>query len=165
MGHVVLPALIPDIRRVYDVYFAAFEHDLMGRIMLDIIFPGSQITAEGFRKAHTAGTLQYWHTSTEQYTVKCVDTSSGETIGMGLTDVYLRERSPEQRRNHGVTWLEGEHRERAEKVLNPLWEMREKLFGGRPYICELIANGSYELPESNKCCGFGPRGTLTRAEN
>ncbi|KJK78709.1 hypothetical protein H634G_06085 [Metarhizium anisopliae BRIP 53293] len=140
MGQVILPALIPDIRRIYDVYFSAFEHDLMGQIMLKILFPGAQITDDEFRKGHAAGTLQYWHSSDNQYTLKCVDTSTGEIIGMGLGDVYLRERSPEERKNHGVPWLEGEHRERAEKVLNPLWEMRERFFGGRPYIyCHVIA--------------------------
>ncbi|KAG8427076.1 hypothetical protein J3459_007545 [Metarhizium acridum] len=112
----------------------------MGQIMLKILFPGVQITDDEFTKSHAAGTLQYWHTSDNQYTLKCVDTSTGEIIGMGLGDVYLRERSPGERKNHGVPWLEGEHQERAKKVLNPLWEMRERLFGGRPYIyCHVIA--------------------------
>lgn len=136
MGQIILPALIPDIRRIYDVYFAAFENDLMGSIMLSILFPDSQITSEEFRSAHSAGTLQYWHSSNNQYTLKCVDTITGDIIGMGLGDVYLRERTAEERKNQGVPWLEGARRERAEKVLNPLWEMREKLFGGRPYICQ-----------------------------
>ncbi|GJN67697.1 GCN5-related N-acetyltransferase (GNAT) domain-containingprotein [Purpureocillium lilacinum] len=132
MVQVILPALIPDIRRVYDIYFAAFEHDLMGRLMLKILFPG--ILDDGFRDAHAAGTLQYWHSSESQYTLKCVDTETGDIIGMGLGDLYLKERTPEERQNHGVPWLQGEQRERAEKILNPLWEVRERLFGGRPYI-------------------------------
>ncbi len=134
MVQVILPALIPDIRRVYDIYFAAFEHDLMGRLMLKILFPG--ILDDGFRDAHAAGTLQYWHSSESQYTLKCVDTETGDIIGMGLGDLYLKERTPEERQNHGVPWLQGEQRERAEKILNPLWEVRERLFGGRPYICK-----------------------------
>ncbi|KAK5995480.1 putative acyltransferase SID5 [Cladobotryum mycophilum] len=137
MVQVVLPALIPDISRIYDVYFAAFENEQMGRIMLEILFPG--VIDEAFRKAHTAGTLAYWHVSDCQYTVKCVDTDTAEIIGMGLGDVYLKERTEEERKNHGVPWLTGEQRERAEKVLNPLWEVREKLFGGRRYIyCHVI---------------------------
>lgn len=134
MGQVILPALIPDIPQVYDIYFSAFEHDAMGRIMLQILFPGT--IDEEFRKAHSAGTLSYWHVSPCQHTLKCVDTTTGDIIGMGLGDVYLKERSAEERANHGVPWLQGEQRERAEQVLNPLWEMREKLFGGRRYICE-----------------------------
>lgn len=57
---------------------------------------------------------------------------------MGLIDVYIKHRSAEKRKNGGVPWLVGEQRERAEKVLNPLCEMREKLFGGQPCICELV---------------------------
>lgn len=33
MGFVVLPALIPDISAVYDVYFAAFANDAITRAM------------------------------------------------------------------------------------------------------------------------------------
>ncbi|KAJ4385916.1 hypothetical protein N0V85_007981 [Neurospora sp. IMI 360204] len=58
----------------------------------------------------------------------------GEILGMGLVDIFVRERSEEERKNHGVPWLEGEQRERTEKVLNPLHDMREQLFGGKPYI-------------------------------
>ena len=132
----VLPALIPDIPRVYEIYFAAFKNDEMGRIMVDILFPNTDTTSPGFRKAHSAGTLSWWHTSDVQYTFKCVDTDTGEIIGMALGDVFVKPRSEEERKNHGVTWLEGKERERAEAVLSPLWEMREKLFGGRPYICK-----------------------------
>lgn len=131
---VILPALIPDIRRIYDVYFAAFEHDTVGRLMLNILFPS--ILESGFRDAHTVGTLQWWHSSDYQYTLKCIDTKTNEIVGMGLGDLYLKERTLEDRHNPGVSWLQGAQRERAEKILNPLWEMREKLFGGRPYICE-----------------------------
>ncbi|KFA67794.1 hypothetical protein S40285_04511 [Stachybotrys chlorohalonatus IBT 40285] len=137
MVQVVLPALIPDIRKVYDIYFNAFKNELMGQIILEILFPG-ELTEE-FRQAHAAGTLAYWHTCPWQYTFKCVDTDTGDIIGMGLGDVYLTERTEEERKNHGVPWLLGEQRERAEAILNPLWEMREKLFGGRRYIyCHVI---------------------------
>ncbi|KAM0460887.1 hypothetical protein ACHAO4_001683 [Trichoderma viride] len=137
MVQVVLPALIPDIPKVYDVYFNAFQNDQMGKIMLEILFPG--VIDDDFKKAHAAGTLAYWHTSPSQYTFKCVDTSTGDIIGMALGDVYLSERSEEERRNQGVPWLLGEQRERAEKILNPLWEVRERLFGGRRYIyCHVI---------------------------
>ncbi|KAI1124877.1 putative GNAT family acetyltransferase [Nemania abortiva] len=138
MGLVVLPALIPDIRRVYEIYFSAFDNDYMGSIMLKILFP-APITDE-FKAAHATGTLQWWHTCDYQYTMKCVDTDTGEIVGMGLGDILVKPRTPEERQNHGAPWLEGEQRERAEKVLNPLWEMREKFFGGQPHIyCHVIA--------------------------
>jgi hypothetical protein len=131
----VLPALIPDIPRVYEVYFSAFQNEEMGRIMLDVLFPNAVTDSPEFRKAHAAATISYWHTSDVQYTFKVVDTETGEIVGMALGDIYIRPRSEEERKNHGVPWLEGKERERAEKVLNPLWEVREKVFGGRPYIC------------------------------
>ncbi|OAA49793.1 Acyl-CoA N-acyltransferase [Beauveria brongniartii RCEF 3172] len=135
---VVLPALIPDIPRIYQIYFDAFRADKMGALMLQILFPG--IVDQAFLKAHAAGTLSYWHLSDCQYTLKVVDTTTGDIIGMGLGDAYLRERTLPERANHGVPWLEGEQRARAEKVLNPLWEVRERLFGGRRYIyCHVIA--------------------------
>ena len=133
---VVLPALIPDIRRIYDVYFAAFEHDTLGRLMLNILFPTALDPA--FRDAHAAGTLQWWHSSDNQYTLKCVDGHTGDIVGMGLGDLYLRERTPAERPRPAVPWLQGAERARAERILNPLWEMREELFGGRPYICEFL---------------------------
>lgn len=130
---IVLPALIPDIEKVYDVYFDSFNNDEMGSIMVKVLFPGG-ITPE-FRKGHTAATLDWWHKNDYQYTLKCIDTETGEILGMALGDLYLRERSEEERKWVGVPWLEGEDRVRAEAILKPLWEVREKLFGGRPYIC------------------------------
>ncbi len=135
MVYAVLPALVPDIRRVYDVYFAAFKNEAMGNIMLNVLFPGQDVDSEEFRKGHTEATRKYWDVSDVQYTFKCVDTKTGDIVGIVLGDIYVTPRSEEERKNHGVPWLDGEEKERAEKILNPLWEAREKLFGGRPYIC------------------------------
>ncbi|KAF1812370.1 hypothetical protein P152DRAFT_33596 [Eremomyces bilateralis CBS 781.70] len=137
MGLVVLPALIPDIEKIYDVYFSAFGNDEMGSIMVDVLFP-SGVNAE-FRKAHTAATLDWWHKNLVQYTVKCVDTDTGEIVGMGLGDLYLTERSEEERKNGGVPWLTGKERERAEAILDPLWAVKEKLLGGNRHMyCHVI---------------------------
>lgn len=133
MPFVVLPALIPDISRVYEIYFSSFEADPEGCIILDILFPQGHSSPE-FRKAHAEATLKYWHISDLQYTFKCLDTDTGEIVGMGLGDLYLKERSEEERKYHGVPWLEGKERERADAVLKPLWEAREKLFGGHKYL-------------------------------
>ncbi|KAL2018069.1 hypothetical protein VTK56DRAFT_1301 [Thermocarpiscus australiensis] len=131
----VLPALITEIRKIYDAYFAAFGNDRMGEIMLRILFPHG-IDSEESRAIHAANTLSWWHQSDNQleYTYKCVDMDTGDIVGMGLVDIYLNHRTEEERKNGGVPWLTGEQRDRAEKVLNPLWEMRERLFGGQPYI-------------------------------
>lgn len=135
MVYAILPALIPDIEKVYDVYFAAFKGDSMGRIMVDLLFPAGSDSDE-FRKSHTTGTLAWWHTCGVQYTYKCVDTETGEIIGMALGDILLQGRTDEERKYQSVGWLEGEQRERADAVLKPLHEAREKLFGGRPHICK-----------------------------
>jgi hypothetical protein len=54
---------------------------------------------------------------------------------MTLCDIFVKPRSGEERKNPGIGWLQGEQKERCEKVLNPLWDTREKLWGGRQYIC------------------------------
>ncbi|KAM3453679.1 hypothetical protein MY3296_003522 [Beauveria thailandica] len=74
----------------------------------------------------------YWLTS------KTLDAFDDDEAVTG--DAYLRERTLPERANHGVPWLEGEQRARAEKVLNPLWEVRERLFGGRRYICKCLSH-------------------------
>ena len=129
MGYTVLPTLIPDMPRVYDIYFAAFKKDPMGRIMLDILFPNATIDSEEFRQTHAAGTLSHWHIGDVRYTFKCLDTQTGDIVGMSR-------RSEDEPNNPGITWLEREDRERAKAVLNPPWEMGKRLFGGRSYICE-----------------------------
>ena len=134
MRPIVVSALVPDIKRIYDIYFAAFEHEQMAQIMLKILFPGG-ITDE-FRAAHTVNTLAFWNICSYQYTMKCLDLDGGEIVGMLLADLHVKHRSVEERQNFGVPWLEGPEKERAEKVLNPLWEAKEKLWGGRPYICK-----------------------------
>lgn len=136
MGVVVAPALIPDIEKVYDCYFDAFHQEPMAALMLQVLFPGG-ITEE-FRKEHTKATLDWWHKSTTQYTWKVVDTDKNEIIGMILADGFVASRTEEERKYSGLPWLEGRERERAEAVVRPLWEMREKLWGGRPYICKLL---------------------------
>lgn len=135
MPVLVVPALIPDLEKVYDVYFDAFKHEHMASIMLNILFPNG-ITPE-FRKHHTAATLDWWHKAKDQYTYKVIDTDrDGEIIGMILADAFFKERTEEERKWAGIPWLEGKERERADAVTKPLWEKREKLFGGRKYICK-----------------------------
>ncbi|KAH7018506.1 uncharacterized protein B0I36DRAFT_395368 [Microdochium trichocladiopsis] len=131
---VVLPALIPDIKKVYDVYFASFQNEGMARLMLDVMFPNGTVDLPGFREEHAKGTLAWWHQADMQYTFKCVDNETGETIGMALADILMRERTEEERKFGGIPWLEGKDRERAEAVVGPLAAMREKLFGGHKHV-------------------------------
>lgn len=136
-GFAVLPALLPEVEKIYDVYFSAFKADPMGHIMLDMLFPGGY-NGEEFRSAHAKATREYWTSAEQQYTWKVVETQTGNIVGMILADIYARPRTKEERQNPGVPWLEGKQRERAETVLGSLWDAREKILGGRPYLCEFF---------------------------
>lgn len=135
MTYAILPALVPDIEKVYDVYFAAFKGEKMGNMMLDLLFPRGT-DSEEFRKKHTADTLAWWNSCGVQYTYKCVDTTTGEIVGMALGDILFHERTEEERRFYSIPWLEGEQRQRADAVIKPLHEARDKLFGPHPHICK-----------------------------
>lgn len=141
---VVLPALIPDISKVYDVYFASFQNEGMASLMLDVMFPNGVANTPGFREEHAKGTLAWWHQAESQYTFKCIDNETGETIGMALADILLRERSEEERKFGGIPWLEGKDREKAEAVVGPLAAMREKLLGGHRHVCKCFSG--YSVP-------------------
>ncbi|KAK4163100.1 acyl-CoA N-acyltransferase [Cladorrhinum sp. PSN259] len=134
MPFLVLPALIPDIRAVYDVYFSAFTADPSGKRLLSILFPNTDFTSEDFRKAHTDGTLKWWHSSETQYTFKCVDAETGKVVGMTLCDVFVKPRTEGERQVPEVGWLTGQDKERAETVLMKLWRARERIWGGQSYI-------------------------------
>ena len=100
--------------------------------MLEILFPGG-ITKE-FRKTHAIETAKFWHHNDVQYTMKAIDTDTGDIIGMILFDLYFRDSSKEERKYHGIPWLEGKQRERADKVIGALHDMHEKIWGGRRHL-------------------------------
>jgi hypothetical protein len=133
MPLIVLPATIPDIPAIYDVYFAAFD----GQLITEILFPQGT-KSEEFRTAHSAGTLQWWHTAGLQHTFKCIDTATGEIVGMAIWDIFWRERTDQERQRPVVSWLEGEERKRAEAFLTPFWEMKEKFLGRKRHVCKWI---------------------------
>ncbi|KAK0634302.1 hypothetical protein B0T17DRAFT_501983 [Bombardia bombarda] len=154
----ILPCLVPDIRQVYNAYFSAFGNEKMGALMLEILFPGSDVNSEEFRDEHAKGTLAWWHSCEHQYTWKALDMDTNTVVGMALADVYSRPRTAEERKNEGVPWLEGAQKERAEAVLNPLWEMRESLFGGASYIYAHVigVDPKYQGRQAGaKLCQFG----------
>jgi hypothetical protein len=123
----VLPALLPDITPVYDVYFAAFKDEQI----LEFLHPGGVD-----RQKHKHGTTLWWMHDTNGYTVKCVDSDTGKVVGMASWEVFWMPNKGWQKPK-GVEWLKGNDRTRAESVLVPLWEMREKLIGARKHVCKL----------------------------
>ncbi|EAT78237.1 hypothetical protein HBH56_231020 [Parastagonospora nodorum] len=138
MGFVVLPALVPDISAVYDVYFAAFKDNAVSKALFPSATASDMTNPESeFRKAHTGHTTQYWPTDSTQYTLKCVDSETGEIVGMALWEIYL---TTSKWRRGKISWLSGEERERAEALISPLWNAREKLWLDQKYIyCHAIA--------------------------
>ncbi|KAH5277402.1 hypothetical protein HBI72_028520 [Parastagonospora nodorum] len=53
MGFVVLPALVPDISAVYDVYFAAFKDNAVSKALFPSATASDMTNPESeFRKAH-----------------------------------------------------------------------------------------------------------------
>jgi ribosomal protein S18 acetylase RimI-like enzyme len=50
---------------------------------------------------------------------------------MALFDIYL---TPSDWRKGEISWLSGAERERAEALINPLWDAREKLWSNERYI-------------------------------
>ncbi|KGO36744.1 Acyl-CoA N-acyltransferase [Penicillium expansum] len=125
MSFVVVPATLPDIRAIYDVWFAAFK----GQLILDLIYPDTDLNDEAFRKVHTEGTLEYWKGLSMEHTFQCIDTDTGIIAGMATWQVYWRERTTEERQKPWIGWLGGDQRERAENFLEQLWEKMEKWIG------------------------------------
>lgn len=138
MPFVVLPALIPDITAVYDVYFAAFHTTPITQAL----FPGA--TTEDFlnansefRRNHTSHVEKFWQRSSTQYTLKCIDTESGQIVGMALWDVYP---TPSDWKPGDICWLSGQEKERAEALVSPLWEARKKYWDNACYVyCHVTA--------------------------
>ncbi|KAF1994959.1 hypothetical protein P154DRAFT_360662 [Amniculicola lignicola CBS 123094] len=138
MPYTILPALIPDIPAVYTCYFSAFA----STPLVSALFPSATTSdlldaTSSFRQAHTASVISYWNTSSTQYTLKCIDTTTGDIIGMALWDVYV---TPSDWKRGELNWLTGKERERAEALVMPLWEKREKFWDGRRYLyCHVTA--------------------------
>lgn len=72
-----------------------------------------------------------------QYTLKCVDASTGKAVGMALWDIYL---TPSDWKKGEISWLSGKDKERADALINPLWDARAKLWANEKYLyCHVIA--------------------------
>lgn len=58
-------------------------------------------------------------------------------VGMALYDVYI---APSDWKKGEIGWLQGKERERAEALVKPLWDAREKLWLNERYIyCHVMA--------------------------
>jgi hypothetical protein len=127
MPYTVLPALLPEITPVYDVYFKAFD----GEKIMEFLYPGGVD-----RQRHKHGTTLWWHHDTNGYTVKCVDSDTGAIVGMATWEIFWRPGSTWTKPLKGAEWLKGKDKEKADSVLVPLWEKREEIIGARPHLCK-----------------------------
>ncbi|KKZ63272.1 hypothetical protein EMCG_00255 [[Emmonsia] crescens] len=124
----VLPALLSEIDLVYDAFFAAFQNEPI----MPFLYPRGVD-----RNAHKEGTIQWWHHDKAGHIVKCVDTDTGNIVGMATWDIFWRPGEENAwEKPAGIPWLEGEEKERCENVLGPMWDARVKLFGKQRYICK-----------------------------
>lgn len=129
MVFVVLPALIPDITPVYDVYFAAFKDEPI----IGYYYPNGVN-----RDEHRQQVLDQWSLDPDSYTLKCVEPATGLIVGMATFEVQWHTGS---NRPGGVAgMLEGWERQRLETVLQSLSSMREKLVGERRHVCKLMCS-------------------------
>lgn len=147
MTFIVLPASIADIRAVYDVYFSAFEGELINQIL----FPWD-IDDEQFRKGHAEHTLEYWHKDKIQYTFKCIDTETNKIIGMALWDIHWKPRDEAERPKPSIDWLKGSEKERAQKFIFPFWEKKEELLGGKEHVCKFYISQPCGLKLTSSDC-------------
>ncbi|EGC48573.1 conserved hypothetical protein [Histoplasma capsulatum var. duboisii H88] len=126
MPLVVFPALLSEIDQVYDVFFAAFKDEPI----MPFLYPRGVD-----RKAHREGTIQWSQQDKTTHIVKCVDTDTGNIVGMASWDIFWRPGEENGwERPAGIPWLEGEEKERCMSVLGPMWDIRVDLFGRRRYI-------------------------------
>lgn len=128
MPFVVLPALVEDIERIYDIQFAAFKDEPIMRFL----YPHGVD-----RKLHTEGTHEWWKQDQIGHPVKCVDTETGEIVGMAVWDIFWRPGEEHAfQKPEGIPWLTGDDKKKCERILMPMWDMRVQLFGKRRYICK-----------------------------
>ncbi|KAI5860446.1 acyl-CoA N-acyltransferase [Durotheca rogersii] len=126
MPLVVLPAQQSDIKVLHDIYFAAFKNEpVMG-----FLFPGGVD-----REAYDQVMKDSWGHDTNVYPIKCVDTDTGEIVGIANWEIFWRPGAENGwKMPEGMPWLTGKERERSESVIMPVWEIRDQLFSGRRHV-------------------------------
>jgi len=127
----IAPASESDIDQVMDVQFSAFENDPYH----EALFPGDHFSP-AVRKSAGKRTLQEWRADPTIRFMKCFNRQTGLILGYAKWNLYESERSAEERDpTLDVDWCTGRQREIAENFLGATLALREKIWGGRPYIC------------------------------
>ena len=119
-----------DIERIVEVQFSAFEGDPYQ----EALFPGEYYSA-ALRKEAYDRTLRYFRSDpTAQWKV-CVDQVTNTIYGFALWNVYDNPRpESEWRKAPEVDWCIGRQKEIAFNFLSLNQGLRERIWGGRPYV-------------------------------
>ena len=126
MTLVVLPALDAELEPLYDVWLAAFK----GQPAVNVLFP-----EDADRKAQIELIRQSW--GDVGYPIKCVDTETGDIVGMATWEVFWRSSDDSGwKKPSCIPWLTAEDWNKAKEVVLPMWDVREKLFGKRRHVCK-----------------------------
>lgn len=126
MTLIVLPALDAELEPVYDVWSAAFK----GQPAVSVLFP------EGAdRKAQIEHIRQSW--GDVGYPIKCVDTETGDIVGMAVWEIFWRSGEGSGWENPGrIPWLTSEDWDKAKEVVLPMFDVRERLLGKQKHVCK-----------------------------
>ncbi|KAK9783636.1 putative N-acetyltransferase domain-containing protein [Seiridium cardinale] len=134
----VLPALETDMVEVSDVFFEGFKDEPL----MKFLYPHGVD-----RPAHVKATLEEWKHNTTTYTVKCVDSESGKILGMATWEIFWKpDKQARWERPTDIPWLQGKDKTRCLGVCEPMWDMRERLFGNAKhiYISSLATHPDYQ---------------------
>jgi hypothetical protein len=127
----VSPAVPSDMPRLMDVQFSAFgDKDPYHVAVYSKDSPSTRASAASrtLKEAADDLTLQI---------LKCSDPTTGTIWGFAKWNVYDRERpESEWQKREAVDWCEGREKEVAEAFLGATGDMRRKIWGGRPHVCE-----------------------------
>ncbi|KAI1486660.1 acyl-CoA N-acyltransferase [Biscogniauxia mediterranea] len=122
----VLPALLQDVGPVSDTFLAAFKDEPIMRFL----YPRGVD-----RDLHVEATAEQWNQDRIVYNYKCVDIDTAKIVGMASWEIYwLPGDENGWKKPQDIPWLEGEEKERCLRILGPMWDVREQLFGNRHHI-------------------------------
>lgn len=131
MALTVTKATEADIDRLTDIQFSALGHDPYHQALY-IGDPASQAV----RKDASGRTVEEWRSDSSLRFMKCTDID-GAIVGFAKWEFFEVERpESEWKKRPVVDWCEGRRKEIAENCLFTNSRLREKTWGGRPYLCK-----------------------------
>lgn len=127
----ILTAESKDIPRIMEIQFSAFENDPYQ----EALFPGDQ-SSSFVRQGAISRTEKYWSSDPTARWKICKDSLNKDSVlGFALWNIYSEQRpESEWKKQPEVDWCEGREKEIATNFLSMNARLRQKLWGGKPYI-------------------------------